>query len=153
MGWFEWLSGDNKQPPNDDIGAAAYHEASHARAISTSGWNIMGIEVDGEGGGRTGFCEPRDRNLENYLLGLRAGQAGEVRYLIDRGYSRRQAERVTAHGASSDRAQFEAAAAGTKFTWDGMRGHADRFVRRHAYTIEKTAKRLGRRGRDSGTWA
>lgn len=30
---------------------------------------------------------------------------------------------------------------------------ADRFVQRHAYTIEKTAKRLMRRGRDSGTWA
>ncbi|MBV9011717.1 MAG: hypothetical protein JO272_06640 [Pseudonocardiales bacterium] len=157
MGWFEWMSGESKRRPAGeiDLGATAYHEASHARAAHKRGFTLLGIEVHADGGGRTGFVDAgsHGRALEDHLVALRAGQAGEVRYLMDRGYRRRQAEQMTAHGASSDRARFEAVARGTIYTWEGMRGEADRFVRRHAYTIDKTAKRLLRRGRDSGTWA
>jgi hypothetical protein len=83
-----------------------------------------------------------------------AGQEAECRYLMDRhGYSYKEALRLTDSGASADREKFKKKAAGTVYTWEGMRDEVHRLVRRNAYTIETNAKPLDRNGDRGGTWA
>lgn len=131
--------------------ATAYHEAGHARSARRSGERVLGIWSHGNSGVTKASGTPRE--LSVFLRTCAAGHAAEVTYLQRQGYSRRDAEAIAAHGSVSDRAQFEEAAKGTTYTWEGVMDDARRFVTWNAVTIEQTAKRLQRRGYDSGTWA
>ena len=140
-----------------ELEATAYHEAGHARAARKGGFEVGGMWANPDGSGRTRVRIDEigdDRNLRSALLGLVAGQESEIRYWMDKhGYTRKDAEKLTHHAATSDRAAFEQIAEGTGYTWDDFTGPARRLVRNQAYTIEQNAEPLARRGRRAGTWA
>jgi hypothetical protein len=132
--------------------ATAYHEAGHARAARKARMKVQGMWAFPDGSGLTKVDGAAD--IKAHLVAIIAGQESEIRYLMDKhGYTRRQAEKRTHHGAGGDRALFEQVAAGTRYTWDGLKGEAQRLVKWHAYTIETNARPLARRGLRGGTWA
>jgi hypothetical protein len=160
MGWFEYMSGENTRShwqgdmSDTEWTGQAHHEASHARFGRSRRWNPLGIFVS-DRGGLTGFADEDEAqaSIEDQLMICRVGQEAEIEYLISQGFSRREAKKMTDGPAASDRQQFEQRARGTKYTWEGMEKDARKFVKRNAYEIEKTAKRLKKKGKDSGKWA
>lgn len=144
-----------QQPVADKQEVIAWHEAAHARvARSKGGWSIGGMWADGESeSGLTHIAVDSSGSVHAFLLTCAAGQAGAMRYYRNQGYSLRKARELAEEGTGSDRAQFDAAAAGSGCRWDDYVDEAYRIVRRHEYTIEQNAKPLARRGHRGGTWA
>lgn len=145
------------QAEPEEIEATAYHEAGHARAARKSGFEVGGMWAHQDGSGRTRVRIDdleNAKNLRSTLIGLIAGQESEIRYWMGKHhYTRKEAERLTHHAATSDRAQFEQVAKGTGYTWENLQPEARKFVKRNAYTIEQNARPLARRGHRGGTWA
>lgn len=156
MGWlWDVFTGENDPHEATEQEVTAWHEASHARMASATGkWRVREMWAAGDAGGTyVEGSHDRGDKLRAHLLTCVAGQAGAMRYYVNKGYSKREARRLAEEGTGSDRAAFDAAAAGTTYRWDDMLDEAYRFVRRHEYTIETNAKPLARRGRRGGTWA
>lgn len=159
------LTGQHTPEPYPQRTATAYHEAGHARAAHVGGAAVTGMHVADDCSGLTTWTwKPRwswgtrhytrehERRAE--LVTFVAGQEAECRYLMERhGYSYKEALRKTDSGASTDRKLFKRRAAGTPYTWEGMRDEAHQLVWRDAYTIETNAKPLDRDGDRGGTWA
>lgn len=147
--------------PDIENAATAYHEAGHGRAARRGGFGVAGMWNNGDSG-LTEFSGDVDpdptaqgqRSLRKMLIAAIAGQEAEIRYLMEyHGYSRRDAEFRTHHGAGGDRAIFKQAAEGTGYTWEELQGEARSLVKWNWTTIEGNARKLSRRSHRGGTWA
>lgn len=138
---------DSRTPsPSRDL-YKAFHEAAHAWAFVSGGFDVLRIELTGSGGAvyfapfvKQDLSAAQVRSL---LVAVVAGNEGGIHYWTrHQGYSLNEALAEVHGDDSGDRDVFAEYAGGTGLTWDNLRDEAGHLIRVHGHGITATANKL-----------